>query len=332
MLTHQFTTAEARVLLVTFAPSVAQNKFLFQRATDLKTVDVLAFNDTSDNFYVDYHHQVATLIDEQCEKANYEKLVIAGFSAGAFIACATVPNLKFAGTITVHSFSPHIRLATPHSTARQRLQERSDLQAFHLIDVINQAKPAHQFHLYFTVDSMRDGVHLRDSFELDGANVKRHYLNCGHDTTAVVRGDYPTSLQPMIDGSMHIAPQFIATADQILKCLMLTELGTAELDDVLSPFANPTLLPREFAAEFCYWHSRQLVRLGQPLTAIQWGWAAVAKSPLPCPDNIPETLGNIAFDQGQLPAAMDAYYLMANPTPEVSERLLQFGHLGRSRA
>ena len=324
MLTHLFSTCGSNILFISFAPVKSEGKYLFGKFSTLKVADTLLFNDTADNFYLDDQENLINIINDYCSSYNYTRIIITGFSAGSFIACSIASKISFNGGISIYAFSPQVHLGAPHSTSWTALKDRYDLSNYTLKSVVDASPDKHQYYLFFSTDALRDGIHLCDSFALNRTNVKLYFLNCNHDTTAVVRDNYPYSLLGFIDDTVIIPPQYLADQEQILKCIMLTDIGISELNEKLSQYSGPYLLPRNYGSEFCYWHSRQLSRMGHIQDAMWWGWAAIAKSSLPIPDSYPETLGNIAFDNGFIDDALKAYKMLSNPSLEVIDRINRF--------
>jgi hypothetical protein len=175
--------------------------------------------------------------------------------------------------------------------------------------------------LYLSTTSVRDGFHVRDSFSLNNPAIRVHYLRTGHDTDTIVRANYPEQLISLIKGTFVPPERFLATADDVLKCLMLVDIGVAEMESRVSDYVRVPTNPRDYSAEYTHWQARQYARIGNIDEAIHWAWAAIIKSAPHVPDGFPETLGHIAFDNGRPSEALRAYTQVGKPSDEIVERL-----------
>jgi hypothetical protein len=319
MIKFDFFENKKNKLFISFAPNDARGKYLFYAIRENDSSDCLYFNDLEEKYYVDDYCRMIEIIDEICSSHRYESVILTGFSAGALTSCLIGSRINFDGKITIHAFSPYISLNTSYTTAKSRL-EHSDLCLYSLNSIKKDEKDIY-INLYFSTTSFRDGIHVRDSFALSNPSIRSFYLNTGHDTNSVVRSNYPQSMLEIIRGDFVVSQNFIADSSEILKCLMMVDMGVAETENKISRFATAATKISECSAEYCHWQARQFARLNNVDDALHWGWAAIMKSAPNIPDSFPETVGHIAYDNGRPREAIQAYSQMKNLTPEITERI-----------
>ena len=124
-------------LLITFSPSYSDNKFLFYRSKEYLKCNFIFFNDVGNNFYLEDIDKIIRLIESAFTKNNYKRVIIIGFSAGAFISLWITKYLDLRYPIDVYAFSPHLQLFDEYSECNLKLSNKFDLSEYSLIDLIN---------------------------------------------------------------------------------------------------------------------------------------------------------------------------------------------------
>ncbi len=299
MLIKKIIDNNSDILFISFSPLAANGKFLFYKMASKKVTDCIFFCDDSDNFYVDHFDEMLAIVNLQTKIKKYKKIVICGFSAGAFAACWIATKLNFEGRKIVYAFSPHVSLGTYASAAFFRLSGQYNLADFSLLKVLNQAFSQTSFHLYFPTDSGKDSLHLRDSFALTSPNVRCNYVMHSHDTRIVLYNGPSIEYSRLLEDGFCVHDQLKASHINISNSFKLAAYYEAELREILdvSVFGSP--LPGNYPAEFCYWFSRQLARSGDIDGSLKWGWAAIFKSSSLIPVSYVQTLGHFAFNNGR---------------------------------
>lgn len=319
MIKFEFFDHKKSKLFISFAPNDAEEKYLFYAVRENDNSDNLYFVDLENRYYIDDYRRIIEIIEEICASHHYESVILTGYSAGALTSCLIGSRINFSGKIIIHAFSPYISLDTSYTAAKSRL-EHSDLCLYSLNDIKKDKKDIY-INLYFSTMSLRDGIHVRDSFSLSNPSIRSFYLNTGHNTDSVVRVNYPQSILEIIQGDFVVSQNFVADSDDILKCLMMVDMGIAEAENKISRFVTAATRISEYSAEYCHWQARQFARLNNIDDALDWGWAAIMKSAPNIPDSFPETVGHIAYDNGRPRDAMRAYSQIKNLTPEIITRI-----------
>jgi len=305
-------------LFISLGPNAASGKYLFYAIREQAFADCLYFLDTSDRYYVHLLEEITARIGEICATHKYVDITIVGFSAGALTACLVGAKLKYTGDINIHAFSPHVSLNSKYSNAYNRLGNSIDGYDLQQLKLEGNRR---KINLYFPTKSVQDGYHVRDSFALSSPHIRSFYMRTSHDTSVAVRENYPQQLKELVNGTFSISDQLLATRDDIVHCLILTDLIVAEQDSRISPYVRMADNPQQYSAEYAHWQARQLARLGDLDAAIQWGWAAIIKSVPNVPESYPEALGHMAYDNGRPTEALRAYLLMQNPEKPVMDRI-----------
>lgn len=316
---YDYFNNNAKKLFISFAPNAADGKYLFYAIREQAIADCLFFLDTSDRYYAGFLEEITACIEQICAAREYTDIIITGFSAGALTACLIGTRLNYKRNIYIHAFSPYISLNTKYSNAYNKLGNTND--ACYDLRQLNLEGDQCKINLYFPTKSVSDGYHVRDSFALRDPNIRSYYLRTNHNTSIIVRENYPQQLMSLINGTFSVPRELLATPDDIVQCLMLTDIVVAENEARISPYIRMAEKPQQYPAEYTHWQARQLARAGNLDAALQWGWAAIIKSAPNVPDSYPETLGHMAYDNGRPVEALRAYLLMQNPSKPILDRI-----------
>jgi hypothetical protein len=247
-------------------------RFLFYKVTSLKNLDCLFFNDASDYFYLDHFDEIINQIEEKIESKLYKKIVLVGFSSGAFASAWVASLLKTKADIVCYSFSPHLDLNEKYSSCWLASSNKKRLIG-KTFKVILERSENQKYFIFLPLLSGKDSIHVRNSFNLPIARSCIYYLNSFHDTTTYLRGKkYPKTILSLVNEQFDVLK---ANGNEIRMCLELANLYSSEYENKLYIHKIQILKPDFYQHETCYWIGRQLVRAGQMEKGLQYLKAAI---------------------------------------------------------